>query len=89
MRYRIDQCIPIEELKDGYVYKILARNASYGIWNEERKTFVISRFKFGMNYMFEEYHWDASETYGTAQPIEEVGKAPFSHTDINMELLNR
>ena len=45
----------IETLKDRHVYKIHARNAHYGIWIAENKSFLISRWKFGENYPFEEY----------------------------------
>ena len=72
----------MEDLKNGYTYKILARNASYGIWREADKAFVISRFKFTMNYVFEEYHWDASTAFGTAQPVEEKEKSPFDSEEV-------
>lgn len=78
--------IKIEDMKHGYLYRIHARNARYGIWNEEHKSFIISRVKFVDNYLFEEYHWDTGAPYGTARPLEELEKAPT--TDV-LEYLNK
>ena len=50
----VKEYIKIEDLKDGHLYKIIARNASYGIWLYRRQGFVISRVKFGHKYIFEE-----------------------------------
>lgn len=68
--------IPISKCKDGYLYRIVARNASLGIWNEKNKSFSISRFKFGDNFIFEEFHWETGPPYGTARPLEELEKSP-------------
>ena len=70
--------LKVEELKDGYLYRILARNAMYGIWLEDKGAFLISRFKFGDNYLFEEVHYDLSEHFGTARPLMEIEKIPFT-----------
>jgi hypothetical protein len=67
-----------ELLKDGYSYKIYARNAYVGIWIKDENYFLISRYKVGKNpNIFREYHWDADEYLGTAKPIELIEKAPF------------
>lgn len=73
--------VPIDECLDGHTYRILARNAHVGIYNAERKWFVISRVKFGNNYVSEEIHWDADPHYGTAKPLELIEKAPELKTD--------
>lgn len=70
-------CIKMEDLKGGYLYKIAARNSNHGIWIPERRAFAISRFKFGDNYIFEEYHWDTGTPYGTVKPLEEIEESPF------------
>ena len=72
----------VEELKDGYLYRINARNANYGIWYGEKGAFVISRVKFTSNYLFEEIHWDLNEHFGTVKPIEEIEKSPCEVKDI-------
>ena len=72
----VENYIKIPDLKDGYLYRIIARNAGYGIWRAETKGFTISRIKFGSNFAFEEYHYDC-EAFATAQPIEEIEKSPF------------
>ena len=69
--------IKMEDLKDGYHYKNIARNARYGIWRSKSQGFIISRIKFGSNYTFEEHHYDC-EGFATAQPIEEIEKSPFN-----------
>jgi hypothetical protein len=66
-----------EELKDGYLYEIDARNASIGIWDEKRKTFFISRTKFYDNFLFDENHVSCPD-FGTATPIREIEKSPFT-----------
>lgn len=68
--------IKLENLKDGYLYRVDARNASYGIYRESTGGFVISRWKFGLNYTFEEYYEDG-RPYGTVRPLKEVEKSPF------------
>ena len=82
MDYRLEY-IKIEDLKNGYLYKIMARNASIGIWEERQKWFIISRFKFGTNYIFSELHWDADEHFGTVKPLEEIEKSPFNKFELN------
>jgi hypothetical protein len=79
--------LKMNELKHGYLYKIKARNAEYGIWDKNEFGFVISRFKFDLNYVFEEYHWDASEDFGTAKPLEEIEKSPFTKFDEHDSIL--
>ena len=74
--------LKIENLKDGSCYKIYARNAYVGVWNEKLKAFMISRYKVGGNpYLFHEYHWDTNDEknfpFGTAKPLELIEKFPF------------
>jgi len=80
----VEDYIKMEDLKDGYLYKIIARNASYGIWNSETQGFAISRIKFYDNFIFEENHYDCPE-WATAQPIEEVEKSPFGLKELNTD----
>lgn len=80
----IKNYIKIPDLKDGYLYKIIARNASHGIWKSDVEGFIISRIKFGDNFIFEEYHYDCP-AWGTAQPIEEIEKAPFNTESLKEE----
>ena len=72
-----DEYIRMPDLKAGFTYLIVARNAHIGIWIPENRSFLISRFKFGDNYLFEEYHWDTGEPHGTVKPQCEIEKAPF------------
>ena len=79
----IEYYLEMNQLKAGYLYEIKARNASYGIWLPQRKSFVISRVKFGDNFLFEENHYD-SEAFATAKPIKEIEKSPFDADDIDI-----
>jgi len=79
----VENYIKMKDLKPGYLYKIIARNASYGIWLPQRQSFAISRIKFGSNYIFEEYHYDC-EAFATAQPLEEIEKSPFNFEDVKI-----
>jgi len=72
----IKEYIKMEDLKHGFLYRIIARNASYGIWQADIKGFVISRWKFGDNFTFVEFHYDC-EDFATARPVEELEKSPF------------
>jgi len=76
--------LKMDQLKAGYLYKVKARNASYGIWLPQRQGFIISRIKFGSNFLFEEYHWDC-EAWATVKPLEEIEKSPFNAKEINIE----
>jgi len=82
----VEKYIKIEDLKDGWLYKIIARNASDGIWKAKSQGFIISRFKFGNNFIFEEYHYDCEE-FATAQPIEEVEQSPFNTKDLTDDVV--
>ncbi len=55
----MSELIDMEDCKDGWTYKINARNMDIGIWNSEDKYFNISRIKFNDNFIFPEYHWDS------------------------------
>jgi calcineurin-like phosphoesterase family protein len=73
--------IPIEKCKNQYLYYIAARNAPLGIYQEEKKAFLISRWKFKENFLFPEYHWDTGEPHGTAKPLIEIEKSPETNKD--------
>ena len=62
----------------GMAYKILARNASVGIWLPEDRGFIISRYKFSTTpFLFIEYHWDTGEPYGTVKPLKLLEICPL------------
>ena len=65
--------IQIKECQDGYLYRIDARNASLGIWDAEKKGFVIRRTQYEKTFLWMEFHWDAP--LGTAKPLEVLEKA--------------
>jgi len=83
--------IPIAECKPGYLYIIDARNSRLGIYvGPEQGAFTISRYKFGSNYLFDEFHWDTGEPFGTVQPLKELLKAPeFKTEDEKLAWLNQ
>lgn len=68
--------IPMNECKGGYLYEVECRNGRVGIYNAKQKGFIISRHKFGSNFVFIEFHWDTGEPHGTACPLREIEKAP-------------
>jgi len=76
--------LKMDQLKAGYLYKIKARNANYGIWLPQRRGFITSRIKLGSNFLFEEYHWDC-EAWATVKPLEEIERSPFDAEKINIE----
>jgi hypothetical protein len=68
--------IPLDQCKHGYLYRIHSRNLSYGVYNAKNKGFIGIRTKFNDRYLFEEYHWDIGEPYGTVKPKIELEKVP-------------
>ena len=80
--------IPIKECKDNHLYIIKARNASIGIFNEKDSSFTISRTKFSSNYLFDEYHWDTGEPYGTAKCLKELEPVPPMEESEKLAYLN-
>lgn len=75
------KCIPVKEMKQGYLYQIHARNASYGIWDGAQGGFWIRRTKFNDTFAFVEIHWDLSKDFGTARPQMELEQSPFTASD--------
>jgi len=69
--------LKIPELKDGYLYRIRARNGAFGVWVEQVKGFVLSRVKLGANFLFTEFHCDTGVPFGTVFPLLEIEKSPF------------
>lgn len=70
-------------LKEGYLYRIEARNGNFGIWlGIRQKMFALSRYGWGSNFIDGEYHYDLDKHYGTAKPIEEIERSPFDIEDI-------
>ena len=75
--------LKVEELKPYYTYKIKARNGRVGIWRPDRGDFLLYRVKFNSHYTFGEIHWDLDSHFGTARPLEELEKSPFTKDDLN------
>ena len=68
--------IPLSECKHGYLYKIVCRKLSIGVFNEKTNGFVGIREKFGDEYLFTEYHWDTGAPFGTVQPSRLIEQCP-------------
>lgn len=64
------------ELFDRGVYRIRSRNLPYGVYRAATRGFIGIREKMGSVYLFEEYEWDASTTYGTARALDYMGQLP-------------
>jgi hypothetical protein len=72
-----DDYIRIPDLKEGFSYLIFGENSNVGIWLPANKSFLISRFKAGNNYLFEEFHCDIGIPHGTSKPLKEIERSPF------------
>ena len=72
----MEDVIDLPGCTHGNLYRIHARNASYGVFDEEIQAFTIARNKFGSDFLFEEYHCDVS--LGTVRPLEDLGPVHFS-----------
>lgn len=71
----MDDYIKLEDCKERFLYKIFSRNLSYGVY-DGNSGFIGIRNKFGMDYLFTEYHWDAGPPFGTVHPKEEICEVP-------------
>ena len=78
--------IPLDELKDGGLYRIYARNFSLGVYDLREQGFVGIRQKFTMVFLDTEFHWDTGVPYGTVKPIEFLEMCPIGF-DLNDSLL--
>lgn len=79
------QKIPLDQMKTGHSYAIVARNASFGIWDGEG--FLVKRLKFRDTFIDTELHYDSDDHYGTAVPIELIEKVNFD-LNLTQEMLN-
>lgn len=71
--------LPLNELQHLTCYRVFARNAEVGIWDEHYQGFLIARFKVGPKpYLFYERHWDSCADHGTVKPIEKLSDCPIS-----------
>jgi len=74
---KITEYIPLKECIDSMLYIINARNSNLGIFNKKDSSFTISRFKFSLNYLYEEDHWDTGEPNGTVKPLKALDLINF------------
>ena len=70
--------IPLEECKHRGLYKIQARNFSYGVFNKNQNGFVGIREKFSRKFLFTEFHHDTGPPYGTVKPLEFIEMCPLT-----------
>lgn len=77
--------LSLQTMKPNYLYLLKARNFEFGIWKENEQGFLGKRHKFGEVFTFTEVHWDASEDFGTAKPLTELEKTPFTQEDLEYD----
>lgn len=78
MYFKNGQYLRPEECEPGYLYRLQARNAPWGIWlGLPHDFFIIRRYKFGMTYLDCETHYDLDPHYGTAQPLIKMHKCIY------------
>jgi hypothetical protein len=73
----VKRYIPLEECKDGYLYRISSRNLSLGVYSAAIKSFYGIRTKFGDRFIDDEYHWDLGSPFGTCKPRQELEQCPI------------
>ena len=64
--------IPLDQCEKGVVYRLHSRNLAAGVYDGEGG-FIGIREKFDSRYLFTEIHYEASESFGTARPLEKIG----------------
>lgn len=77
----IKRWIPMSECRHGHLYRICARNGLFGVYDEEKQWFALSRHKFNLNFIDYEDHWDTGAPHGTVKPLEDLGKYDGSMDD--------
>ena len=68
--------IALSDCRPGHIYRLASRNLPYGIFLQNRASFLGIRVKLGRAYLDEEDHGDTGAPHGTAWPLEEVGEVP-------------
>lgn len=86
---KIKNYISIERCKDSFLYIIQARNSNLGIFNKKDNSFTISRLKFSSNFLFDEFHWDTGEPYGTVKPLKQLELTFKMNDDEKLKFLNK
>ena len=71
-----ENTIPLNECRNGWVYKLSSRNLGFGVFVQASNGFIGIREKFKHKYLFTEYHWDTGAPFGTVRPEEELEPAP-------------
>ena len=66
-----EETIPMNKCIDEHIYKILARNGSFGLCKDGGRKFTLARTKFYDTYLFDEYHYDIG---GTVKVLEDLGE---------------
>lgn len=84
--------IPIEECKEGFLYRVHSRNFNYGVFVKSDKRFKKPSFlgvgcNFGKYFIETEFHYDSDDSFGTASPNFLIKECPVDWTD-NDVLLN-
>ena len=83
-----DYYIPLTQCKDKHLYRIDARNGSFGIFEKENGWFILSRIKFKDNFLYQEYHWDFDEN-GTVRPLVEMERVHIKDENKKLAFLNK
>lgn len=68
----VTEWMPIEDLIDGRLYKVVGFHLLLATWSEEHKNFTGRATKHGQWILRDERHWDADQTRGTCKPLEIV-----------------
>ena len=80
--------IPLTECKDKHLYLIDARNGYFGIFEEDKGWFILSRIKYNDNFLYQEYHWDFDK-YGTVRPLVDMGIVNIKDENKKLIFLNK
>jgi hypothetical protein len=71
-----ENTIPLNECRNGWVYRLSSRNLGFGVFVQASNGFIGIREKFNHKYLFTEYHRDTGVPFGTVCPKEELEPAP-------------
>lgn len=81
MLYEITEYIPLDKCKNRWLYRIASRNLKAGVFRKDKNGFVGIREKFGLEFLFVEFHWDTGEPHGTVKPLEQLKRCPIENLE--------
>jgi len=80
----VKRWITVSQCRDKHIYRILARNGRYGLYDKSTGSFKLNRYKNGDYFLDIEHHWDVDS--GTVKPLEDMGICSLNDNELSVVL---